>query len=123
MVTRLLATSISDSQKAVPSDHEGASTRDPGEAPSFRIAGEEYLLQEIVGQSLVPRVNHLVAWAEAHTIIISPLCHARSATTLWTSSRPPPGNSQSANDIVDEEPKKCQICPTLLVKRQYVWVY
>ena len=48
MVTRLLVVSISDSQKVVPSDHEGASTPEPSEAPSFRIAGEERLLQEIV---------------------------------------------------------------------------
>ena len=68
-------------------------------------------------------------------IVISPRCHARSAIMPWASSRPPPGNSQSANDIVDtlccpginiikkkkkdivdEGPEKCQICPTLLVK-------
>ena len=54
MVPRLLAVSISDSQKAVHSDHEGASIPELSEAPSFRIAGEERLLQEIVGQALVP---------------------------------------------------------------------
>ena len=123
MVPRLLAVSISDSQKAVHSDHEGASIPELGEAPSFRIAGEERLLQEIVGQALVPSANHLVARTGAHMIIISPRCHARSATTPWMLSRPPPGNSQSPNDIVDAGPEKCQICPTLLVKRQYVRMY
>ena len=49
MVPRLLAVSISDSQKTVNSDNEGASTPELGEAPSFRNAEEGHLLQEIVG--------------------------------------------------------------------------
>ena len=60
-MVRLLAFSISYSQKAGPGDHEGISTPESDEAPSFRIAGEERLLQGIVCLPLVPSVNHLVA--------------------------------------------------------------
>ena len=74
---------------SVPSDHEGASTPESGETLSFGIAGEQCLLQEIVGYALVPSANQLVAWAGAHMIIISPRCRTRSATTPWMSSRSP----------------------------------
>ena len=46
-----------------------ADTPEPGETPSFIIAGEECLLREIVGPALVYSVNYLLKWLHRQELV------------------------------------------------------